>query len=164
MTNPSRPEEHGGTASSWAPLLWGGIGLLLGGGVGVAVGFSDGFTNAAQLGVLGGFIGMVMFVVPATSRLNAATEEAVLDVEQHRGLFSRRPSHVMTPEAGLASRPVPNRNSEPTDRIAGGLVVRVLRRSGRWVRLDIESTDEVWVDGRRLEPVDDPPRPDAPAS
>jgi hypothetical protein len=51
---------------------------------------------------------------------------------------------------------VPNRNADPTGHLEGGLVVRVVRRSGMWARIETgdESQDPIWVKRRELEPIE----------
>ena len=71
---------------------------------------------------------------------------------------AKAPSAVRTPGGGLETRPVPNRNADPTGHIEGGLVVRIIRRSGIWARIEVgeESQVPIWVKHRRLEPIENP--------
>ena len=61
-----------------------------------------------------------------------------------------------TPSGGLRVRSVPNRNADPTGHIEGGLVVRVIERSGIWVRIQTTEENPVWVESGALEPTEDP--------
>jgi len=153
--------------SEWLPVFAGLAGLVGGAVLGGALGLGNGARNALQLAVVGGFIGMVMVLVPVASRRRFAEDDDRPAREVGKPIATplevisslrrtKKPSHAMTPEGGLAFRPVPNRNSEPTGRISGGVVVRIIRRSGNWA--NVESTDDnddteegpFWVDRRAL--------------
>ena len=156
----------------WVPVLAGFAGLIGGAVVGGALGLSNGARNALQLAVIGGFLGMVMVLVPVTSRRRVAEDDDLTAQESDQPIATplevisslrraNRPSHAMTPEGGLEFRPVPNRNSDPTGRIGGGVVVRIIRRSGNWT--NVESADYTaddgpfWVDRRALVPFEENP-------
>jgi hypothetical protein len=164
------PNPPDGDRSEWLPVLAGFAGLFGGAVVGGALGLSNGLGNALQLAVVGGFIGMVMVLVPVTSRRRLAedddrpSQKADQPVATPLEVISsmrraKKPSHALTPEAGLEVRPVPNKNSEPTGRIRGGTVVQVIRRSGNWA--SVEATDDTegdgpfWVRRRDLEPFEE---------
>jgi hypothetical protein len=157
--------------SEWLPVFAGLAGLIGGAVLGGAIGLSNGTRNALQLAVVGGFIGMVMVLVPVTSRRRVVEDDDRPEVDKPVASplevlsslrRAKKPSHAMTPEGGVAFRPVPNRNSEPTGRIRGGMVVRVIRRSGNWANVeateDTEGDGPFWVDRRHLLPSKTPPR------
>jgi len=151
---------------SWFPFIAGLLGFFAGGVFGWVLGLKDGPDNALQLGLLGGFIGMVLAVVPAAKRQSPDRDGAETPQQPDPGdrslltmITSLRPakaSTARTPMGGLDIRPVPNRNADPTGHIEGGLEVRVVRRSGIWTRIEVgeESQDPIWVKGRELEPIE----------
>ena len=166
-TRETKPD--GGDDPGWFPLIAGLLGFAAGGALGWLLGLKNGPDNALQLGLLGGFIGMVLAVVPATNRRRPDQEpdETSKQPEQEdRGLLTmvtslrrtKAPSAARTPRGGLEIRPVPNRNADPTGHLEGGLVVRVVRRSGMWARIEIGdgSQDPIWVKRRELEPIESP--------
>ena len=153
----------------WFPLIAGLLGFAAGGALGWLLGLKNGPDNALQLGLLGGFIGMVLAVVPATKRQRPGQERDEIsqqEAEEDRSLLTmitslrraKASSAARTPDGGLETRPVPNRNADPTGHIQGGLVVRVVRRSGIWARIEVgdESQDPIWVKRRELEPFEAP--------
>ena len=62
------------------------------------------------------------------------------------------------PKGGLPVRSVANRNSRPTGRIKGGSLVRVIERSGIWVRIETTEGNQrpVWVERGALKPAKPP--------
>lgn len=162
------PETESRDDPSWFPAIAGMLGFIVGGGLGWVLGLRNGPDNALQLGLVGGFIGMVLAVVPATKRQTDQEHDQTSPQPEHedRGLLTmitslrraKAPSAVRTPGGGLETRPVPNRNADPTGHIEGGLVVRIIRRSGIWARIEVgeESQVPIWVKHRRLEPIENP--------
>ena len=157
--------------SEWLPVLAGFAGLIGGAVVGGALGLSNGTRNALQLAVVGSFLGMVMVLVPVTSRRRRFAEDDDRPAQESDQPIAtplevisslrraNKPSHAMTPEGGLVFRPVPNRNSDPTGRIGGGIVVRIIRRSGNWANVEsadyTEGDGPFWVRRRDLEPFEE---------
>jgi len=164
------PDPPDDDRSDWLPVLAGFAGLFGGAVLGGALGLRNGMRNALPLAVVGGFIGMVMVLVPVANRRriddngDSAPDEVKQPIATPLEAISslrraKKPSHARVVEGGAAFRPVPNRNSEPTGRIPGALVVRVVRRSGKWASVEI--TDETqgdgpfWVDRGDLEPFEE---------
>ncbi len=142
----------------WLPFLGGLIGMVAGAALGYWVGIDDGTGNARTLAVVGGFMGMVLVVVPINSRLRKQAEAAE-GTQTRRGSQwppwrSRSAAVARVPAGGLPTRSVPNRNAEPSGHIDGGAVVRVARRSGNWARIESADEEPVWLDRRLLEPAD----------
>jgi len=61
--------------SEWFPVFAGLAGLVGGAVIGGALGLSNGTRNALQLAVVGAFLGMVMVLVPVTSRRRFAEDD-----------------------------------------------------------------------------------------
>ena len=142
----------------WLPFLGGLIGMVTGAALGYWVGIDDGTGNARTLAVVGGFMGMVLFVVPINSRLRKQAE-AAKGTQTGRDppwppWRSRSAAVARVPAGGLPTRSVPNRNAEPSGQIVGGAVVRVVRRSGNWARIESADEEPIWLERRLLEPTD----------
>jgi len=159
-----KPES--GDDPSWFPFIAGLLGFIAGGALGWVLGLKNGSDIALQLGLVGGFIGMVLAVVPATKRQSPDRESAGKPKQpepEDRSLLTMitslrraKASTARTPVGGLQIRPVPNRNADPTGHIEGGRKVRIVRRSGIWARIEVgeESQDPIWVKRRDLEPIE----------
>ena len=162
------PKPESGDDPGWFTFIAGLLGSIAGGTLGWALALNNSPDKALQLGLVGGFIGMVLAVVPATNRQRpdrTGHETSEPPEQGDRSLLTmitslRRPqdSAARIPAAGLQIRPVPNRNADPTGHIEGGLEVRVVRRSGIWARIEFgeESQDPIWVKRRELEPIENP--------
>lgn len=153
---------------SWLPLVAGFLGFIVGAALGGIVGLRNGPDDALKLAVIGGFLGMVLVVVPVNSRLRSRDDaDQQSEHSQQSGATRQRPPALSrlsgsryvarVPDGGLPTRSVPNRNADPTGSIEGGTVVRVIRRSGNWARIQTNNDEEpIWLDRRRLEPTDAP--------
>ena len=153
---------------SWLPLVAGFLGLIVGAALGGLVGLKNGPDDALKLAVIGGFLGMVVVVVPVNSWLRSHDDTDQQSEHSKQSGATRQRPHALSrlagsqsvarvPDGGLPIRSVPNRNADPTGSIEGGAVVRVVRRSGNWVRIQTNNDEEpIWLDRRRLEPTDAP--------
>ena len=162
------PKPESRDDPSWFPFIAGLLGFIAGGALGWVLGLKNGPDNALQLGLVGGFIGMVLAVVPATKRQQPDREDhedSKQPDQEDRSLLTMitslrrtKDSVARIPVGGLEIRPVPNRNADPTGHVEGGRDVRVVRRSGIWARIEVgeESQDPIWVKRRDLEPIENP--------
>lgn len=149
--------------AGWLPLIAGLLGLVVGAGLGGLVGLKDGTDTALKLAAIGGFMGMVLVVVPVNSRQRARRDgdrppDSDRPPSSVLSRLSRSPFAARVPQGGLPTRSVPNRNADITGRIEEGIEVRVVRRSGNWARIQTDADeDPIWLERRRLEPTDAPP-------